>query len=220
MLHRALFLVACIGLAACQGSITSANDQNDSGGSGGAGGSGGVNTTSSTSGVGAAGGATPCDQPDGTSAYEVGTGEKCFQALNDGGELPLIIGPQGGYHVWMAVGCADCSDTVYLKYGILDGETQMPLDGTGNLEAMIELGAEPWPQAAGIIIYMPGLSWNPENDPPPAKGKPVVLWADAYNGDELVHQDKVSLTIGDTVYWDPCADNPNGPNCGLGGGGP
>lgn len=37
------------------------------------------------------------------AAVEVGTGESRFEALTQGQEVPLILGVQGGYHVWMSL---------------------------------------------------------------------------------------------------------------------
>lgn len=76
----------------------------------------------------------------------MGTGEKCFEAVAGGQEVPLMSGPQGGYHMWLAVGCVDCAATVHLKYGARDPATNMPLTGTYDEEAMVPLKGKDWPQ--------------------------------------------------------------------------
>ncbi|MEZ4310514.1 MAG: hypothetical protein R3F14_20925 [Polyangiaceae bacterium] len=140
--------------------------------------------------------------------------------MADNDTVPLMNGPQGGYHVWLSVGCEDCKNPLVLKYGAHDPATGEPFTGTGDLQAAVPLSSGEWPQKAGLIVYMPGLSWDPEYEPPPAKGTHIVLWAKAYDGSTLVHEDEVEVVIGDTMYWDPCEKNPDDPSCGLDGNGP
>ncbi len=212
----AFLFLASLGLAACQGTVSSssANGGGGSGGSGEGGNGGNTGTTSTTTTTTTSG---ACVTPPDVGSFEVGTGEKCFEALADGDEVPLMSGPQGGYHVWLAAGCTDCGTPVHLKYGALDPATNMPLVGTYNEEAMVELGAGKWPQKAGIVVHMPGLSWDPENEPPPAKGTKVLLWADSFTPDGApLHHAVVLVTIGDIMDWSPCIENPNDPACQTG----
>lgn len=209
----AFLFAASLGLAACQGSISSGeSSQGGEGGGGSNGGNGGIGGgTGTTTSTGA------CKTPDPAESFEVGTGEKCFEAVAAGQEVPLMSGPQGGYHMWLAVGCVDCSATVHLKYGARDPATNMPLTGTYDEEAMVPLKGKDWPQAAGLIVHMPGLSWDPENDPPPAKGTKLLLWSEAYDAkDALLHEAQVEIVVGDIVEWSPCAEDPNNPVCQTG----
>ncbi len=54
---------------------------------------------------GTAGPSPPIDVPDtpDTLSVEVGTGVAAFEPLVDGGEVELVFGPQGGFHVWTGV---------------------------------------------------------------------------------------------------------------------
>lgn len=157
-----------------------------------------------------------CDAPKDAGVFEIGTGEECFSRLAANDEIPLINGPQGGYHVWLAVGCKDCGEgSVELRYGVRDPATQMPLAGTGELQEVVPLAGEGFRQAAGIIVYMPGLSWDPEIDPPPAKGTHVVLWVEASSGGQLLHSAEVEVVIGDVQHWDPCEDDPDSESCSF-----
>lgn len=46
---------------------------------------------------------------------EIGTGESSFQALTEGQDVPLILGVQGGYHVWMSLRATELDpDKVWL----------------------------------------------------------------------------------------------------------
>ncbi len=213
----ALLFLASLGLAACQGSVTgsSANGGEGGSGEGGNGGNGGSTSTTSSSSSTSTGPA--CDTPAGAGKFEIGTGEKCFEPLAEGDEIPLMNGPQGGYHVWLATGCTDCGTVVHFKYGAHDPATNMPLTGSYDEEAMVELSGAAWPQKAGIVIHMPGLSWDPMNEPPPAKGTQVILWAEAYTPQgDLWHKAEVLVTIGDIQEWNPCIENPNDPLCQTG----
>ena len=215
-LSRIAFLFAASTLlAACQGSVSSGEPSGGGGGGGsngggGAGGSTSTTTSTSTSSV-------ACKTPDLPDSFEVGSGEKCFERLTVDQEVPLMSGPQGGFHMWLAVGCEDCAATVHLKYGARDPATNMPLTGTYDEEAMVPLKAMDWPQASGLIVHMPGLSWDLENEPPPQKGTKLILWSEAYDeGGALLHKAQVEVLVGDIVEWSPCAENPNDPLCQTG----
>lgn len=217
----AILAVASLGFVACQGSVT-----NGAGGDGGDGGSTGTTTNTTTTSSSSSStststtSTTPCNEPKDMPAFDVGTGEKCFTVVADGDTLPLMTGPQGGYHMWLAVGCKDCGTTVHLKYGARDPATGMPLEGTSDLEAMIPLqdGAK-FLNHPGIVVYMPGVSWDPTSYPPPAKGSQLVLWADAIAADGTAqHHAERLVTVGDEMAWDPCVENPNDPNCQFGKG--
>lgn len=224
MQHRAgtglLFALSFL-LAACSTSVTSSESgggggggstqEGGSGGGGGStgtGGSGGGTTTSTTT--------AACVTPDSPAPFELGTGEKCFERLTVDQEVPLQSGPQGGYHMWLAVGCADCQSPVHLRYGAHDPATNQPLTGTYDEEAMVPLSGD-WPQAAGLIVHMPGLGWDPENDPPPAKGTKIILWSKAFDGaGAVIHEAQVEIAVGDIVEWNPCVEDPNNPICQTG----
>jgi hypothetical protein len=216
-LKLAFVVLASLGLAACQGSVSSSGESGGGGSGGtGQGGSGGSTDTTTTS-TSSTTTAVVCTTPPDVGAFEIGTGETCFEALAAEGEVTLMSGPQGGFHVWLATGCTDCGTVVHLKYGVHAIGSTTPLDGTYDEEAMAELTGKDWPQKAGLVVHMPGQNWDPVTYPPPAKGDKVLLWADAYapNGD-LWHHDEVIVTIGDTMEWNPCATNPNDPACQTG----
>src|SRR5687768_6189451 len=103
---------AAICLLACGSGVDNAPEGDD--------GSGG-HSAATTGGVGAAGpggagpggagsgGSSGCDTPPDPETFEMGTGEHCFARLSANQAVDLISGPQGGYHVWLAIGCADCA---------------------------------------------------------------------------------------------------------------
>lgn len=205
-----LFLAVLLGLSACQSKVELEPTGEETGGSGGSGASGG------SGGSGASGGGESCLSPDNAAAFEVGTGEKCFERLMPNDEVPLMSGPQGGYHLWLAIGCQDCSSPVELRYGVHDPQTNTTYPETWDSQAMIPLQGQGFPQAAGMVINMPGISWDPMNYPPPPKGTHVVIWAQAYEGGALIHEAQVEVVIGDIMEWNPCEDDPQNPNCQLG----
>lgn len=212
---RSWILISTLALSACGGS-TSREEAEAAGGAGGGGGSS-TSTSSGTGGNGGSGGGSGCDTPANPKTFEVGTGEKCFARVLDGGEVPLMNGPQGGYHVWLAIGCSDCAPVTHLRFGAHDPVTQQPFPGTSDTEQMLPLSNDPWAQRAGVTVYMPGVSWDPENEPPPPKGTHMILWSDSLDaGNQVVHHDEVEIVIGDTQTWDPCAENPNDPACQFG----
>lgn len=211
MLRHLLLVSALVGLTACQSSV-----ENPSGEGGHANAGGGGEGGGGAGGSGGTGGSAECAAPASPAMFEIGTGEKCFSRLAASDEVPLLNGPQGGYHVWLAIGCEDCNDPVLLRFGARDPQTGAPFGGMEDLQEMVPLEGAAWPQAAGLTVFMPGLSWDPEGVPPPAKGTHVVLWAEAYDGAELVHQAEVEVIIGDLQEWNPCAEDPDHPSCQFG----
>ncbi|MBK8256166.1 MAG: hypothetical protein IPK82_26290 [Polyangiaceae bacterium] len=201
MFRAAWLSFALLSLAACQNAVESSDGGSGGSGSGGSGGSAG---------------SVECVAPSNPEVFGIGTGEHCFEPLADGAEVPLMNGPQGGYHVWLAVGCQDCGSQVTLKYGVHDVTTGEPLANTYDLQSVQPLKGDTFPQSAGIIVNMPGIIWDPDNSPPLPKGTHFVLWVDAYQNDTLIHKGQVELIVGDIVEWNPCEEDPNNPACGFG----
>jgi hypothetical protein len=195
-------VLASLLLVACSGSI-------GSGGNGGNGGSAG------------AGGSPPaCDPPADAPAFGVGTGEVCYEPVTAGSVVPLMNGPQGGYHVWVGIGCAgDCGGATILRYGIQDQTTgTYVIPGDGELigaAALVDVGG--WREIAGRQAYMPGISWDPTTDPPIPEGSLLRLHAEALDDAlNVLDQASVDFVLGEIVYWDPCSGDPNDPNCQFG----
>ncbi|NUP09445.1 MAG: hypothetical protein HOW73_25610 [Polyangiaceae bacterium] len=201
--YAALALLALAGIA-CGSDIS--DGEGGQGGQGGEGGEGG-------------GGPTPteCDAPDTPGTFEIGTGEACFERISEGATISQMNGPQGGYHLWLAVGCADCGAEIQVRYSLLDPETMMPLDGTypDNIAYAELSSAGGWPQRAGIQMSMPGIEWDIENDPPIAEGTPFILDVEALDPSslEVLHEAQLSLVIGSIQPWDPCDLHPEGECC-------
>jgi len=157
-----------------------------------------------------------CSPPADAPSFAVGTGELCFESVEQGQILPMMAGPQGGYHVWMALGCTDCGSAVLVRYTLLDPTTEEMIPGTYELnEASAPLYGDDWPQAAGIQMSMPGFSWDEEAEPPLPKGTAVLLRAQVFDstGNNQLHDADLQFEVGDIQYWDPCDANPDGDCC-------
>ena len=179
------------------------------------GGQGGAGVGGSGAGAAGGGGASACDPPAEPDVFEIGTGEACFERLSANQPITLMNGPQGGYHVWLAVGCSDCAAPTNVWYGVRDPATGAMLANTYDSQTMVQLAGSPWGQAARIIVYMPGVEWDPDLPALP-EGTPFVLWVEVHEGDVVKHAAEIPLVIGETVVWDPCPENPDDPACQLG----
>jgi hypothetical protein len=154
-----------------------------------------------------------CTPPAETPDFAIGTGELCFTPLADGDVVPMMNGPQGGYHLWLAIGCTDCGEAVQVSYKLLDPETKELIPGTYELnQASAMLGGE-WPQAAGIQVALPGTEWDEESDALPKGTKILMQVTVDKNGAGTVHEGEVQIEIGETQAWDPCDANPDGDCC-------
>ncbi|MFO0546925.1 MAG: hypothetical protein U0271_00990 [Polyangiaceae bacterium] len=217
-LQRLGWMVAGLALhvAACNSKVDNADGGSNDGGSGGSPNIGGAGGDAQGGTAGSGGAPITCDPPANPADFAIGTGEVCFETLTAGQTVPLMEGPQGGYHVWLAVGCSDCGASVAIFYGAKDPTTGALLKDTYESQATINLKGA-WPEAAGLFVPMPGISWDPDNYPPPALGTHLILYAERRdaNGNVLASDD-VEIVIGETQYWDPCSGNPNDPNCQTG----
>ena len=180
-----------------------------SGGGDGAGGQGGEGT----------GGSPPpitCEAPADPQPFEVGTGEACFERLADDAPITQWSGPQGGYHLFLSVGCADCGDSVVVRSSVLDPQTGELVEGSYQNSVLAHLTEwDGWPQHAGVQVTMPGIQWDLENAPPLAEGTPILLSVQLLAVDEstVLHELDKPLTIGPTSSWDPCDLHPEGACC-------
>lgn len=154
-----------------------------------------------------------CEAPKSPAAVEIGTGELCFQRLDDNAAIPLMSGPQGGYHLFLALGCNDCGASVDVVAEVLDATTMAPIGSP--TESIRDLTSGDWPQVAGIQVSMPGFSWD-DTDPPPAEGTAILMHVviKSADGTKVLHDETKPLTIGPETDWNPCDANPDGPCCG------
>jgi hypothetical protein len=209
--------VALITAAACSNGVAGS----DTGGGGSAGASttssagGGGATSSSSSGGGAGGGKPTCADPEGPQAFEVGSGATCFERLTSGQTVPVMAGPQGGYHIWLGVGCAECGNQAILRYGVKDPATHDWYAGTHENDAVVPLDADGWHQTAGLQAFLPGIAWQMGSELP--KGTHVILYAAVLDaGMTIQHEGEVEVVLGDTESWSPPCDSSS--NCGTPGG--
>lgn len=190
-------------LAGCGTNLTEGDDGDEGG--------------NAAEGGGGEGGGGGCSKPSGTGDFALGQGEDCFEEVVPGQQVPMFAGPQGGYHVWLAVGCGDCGSSIHAKWGVRDPATGSMLAGTYDNEAVLDLYGDSWRQHAGIVVGMPGLQWDVENDPPLPPGSAVVVWLQILDdGGAVVREAEIEEVIGQTQVWDPCAEDPNDPNCSFG----
>jgi hypothetical protein len=155
-----------------------------------------------------------CDPPANAGAFEAGTGEMCFERIEPEGSVPLMAGPQGGYHLWLAIGCTDCGPDVRVRATVSDASTGEEISST---EHFAELVGGEWPQLPGIQISMPGSSWGgeEEEDARVPEGTALTMRVEAVSdeGDAILHEVEIPFVLGDTVSWDPCETNPGSDQC-------
>ncbi|WP_437681839.1 hypothetical protein [Sorangium sp. So ce131] len=159
-----------------------------------------------------------CRPPDNPAVFEIGTGETCFTRVEDGATLPVMAGPQGGYHLWLAVGCRACDATIRLRYAVKDPATGDLFPSTAAQEGMVPLGAGEFRRAAGLPALLPGGVWAP--DAVLAEGTRVLLEAEVRDDSGATqHAARVEVVLGATEVWSPPC-NPDPETCGAPGGPP
>lgn len=210
------FLGAAVALTtaiACSSVEAGSGGGGNTTGSGAAGG-GTTSSSSSSSGSGGSGGGPACVDPPDPQVFEVGSGQTCFERLTPGQTVPVMSGPQGGYHVWLGIGCADCGDHAILRYGVKDPATHDWVAGTHENTVVTPLDPAGWHQFAGLQAFLPGVHWDPTSALP--KGTHVLLSATVLDDAMAVkHAAEVEIVLGETESWYPPCDT--GPNCGAPG---
>ncbi len=98
---------------------------------------------------------------------EVGTGESAFQPLEPGASVNIVAGPQGGFHIWMAVRTRPPvkPEGVELVYRVVDPDSRREISLNG-MRARLEENGE-WLELAGLL----GLVPRPED----VSGRDVLL---------------------------------------------
>ncbi len=216
VLGSALVAIGAVGTVHCGSSV----EEMGAGGGGGASSS----NTATTSGAGGEApdgggdGGPACADPASPEVFELGTGEKCFERIAPGQVLPMMAGPQGGFHLWTAIGCGDCGGEVPVEIGVKDPATATWYAGTAPQKLVIPLDPSGWHQLAGLTSFLPGTTWDPATQL--VKGTHVILAASVLDANgAVVHFAEVEVEIGDIEYWNPPCD-PDPATCGLPGGSP
>ncbi|AUX42350.1 uncharacterized protein SOCE26_037800 [Sorangium cellulosum] len=205
------------------GSASAGGSAGDGGGSASAGGgSAGDGGGSASAGGGSAGegggGGGGCRPPDNPAVFEIGTGEACFRRVQHGATLPVMAGPQGRYHLWLAVGCRACGDTIRLRYAVKDPATGDVFPSAAAQELVVQLGPGEFRRAAGLPALLPGAIWNPDVVLP--EGTHVLLEAEVRDDSGATqHAARVEVVLGATEDWYPGCD-PDPETCGAPGAAP
>lgn len=149
-----------------------------------------------------------CTLPSDLADLELGTGERCFERLGADLVVPQMEGPQGGYHMWLSLYCADCPAEVLLETQLVREDTQEVVSGlTTTLQPVA------FETVTGVIVALPGSPWDPES-PPLAEGTRVILSATLKTpSGALLHEAEDTRVLGAFTYWDYCASNPEDPCC-------
>jgi hypothetical protein len=111
-------------------------------------------------------GAVPVDDTDHEATLELGTGTWRFEPIEDGQEVPLIRGAQGGWHVWLSVRASGLESST----GRLVVELQPGDDSTPPEASSVGVQLDP-PDAEGRRSY---LGWAAIlSNPSCAMGRPL-----------------------------------------------
>jgi hypothetical protein len=174
---------------------------------------GGTLTLLGLIGCGGSSGSGSCATPESPAVFELGTGETCFERLSPGQTVPQIAGPQGGFHVWTAIGCGDCGAETIVEFGTKNAKTKAWLQGTPEKQK-VDLGTGDWGQHAGLTAFLPGDVMNAPDEQLP-EGASILLSLRALDpkGNEL-HAAEIPLVLGKLEQWSGCS---TADTCGTSG---
>ncbi|AKT40519.1 hypothetical protein [Chondromyces crocatus] len=144
-----------------------------------------------------AGGALGGDEgPRNVEDFEVGSGDRAFEALERDATIAIIAGPQGGYHIWLSVRCTACGPELLLTYGVEDAESGAPMTSAQGLQAWtVLLDAGSFREASGIVAYLAS------RDVEAYVGRRARLWARSFTDDGTPLEDEAEATIRGIESW-------------------
>ncbi|MFN3197344.1 MAG: hypothetical protein ACE366_02830 [Bradymonadia bacterium] len=158
------------------------DDGGDESSPGGAGGMGGV--AGGGSGGGGSGGTSM--MPDAAmGSIELGTGFRSFESLEDGQEVPIIAGIQGGFHIWGAIRGEhfDGSEVRMLFELVQDGEV---VGGANYIDFIT-------PDDDGIYEYPAVAVVFDEANPNLYEDKPTLMRVQLTDAEGQVLTDEITL---------------------------
>ena len=159
-------------------------------------------------------GSGSCDAPESPAAFEIGTGEICFERLTAGQVVPRIAGPQGGFHVWTAVGCGDCGAEAIVELGTRTAKTKAWLLGV-PVKQKVDLGTGEWGQHAGLTAFLPGdTTLAPDEQLPEGAHVILALRVLDAKGNEL-HAAETEVVLGELETWSSCSTEATCGNSGF-----
>jgi hypothetical protein len=101
----------------------------------------------------------------------VGTGEEGFQEIGSDGVF-VQQGPQGGFHIWIALRCQNLGPRITASYGVDDLDTMQPVSQP-NMKRVVELDyTGSADETAGLYGYLDSQL------APDLSGHNVKLWAE------------------------------------------
>lgn len=133
--------------------------------------------------------ADPCDRP----TVEVGTGADAFTPVTEGDAIPIIFGPQGGWHLWGAFRDTGLDPVVTVSYTIRRAADDAPLSDSLFTVATVRDG-----ECAGTFAGLQGVLTLEHVDHAPEDNPETLL-----DGVEVVLrialEDVAGLTAADEV---------------------
>ena len=132
---------------------------------------------------------------------EIGTGETCFTSVAANGNIALIAGGQGGYHMWIALRCRHCAGAQLVRYGVIDDSTGAWVMGDHQQEMVDMLGTGDYFEIAGIQAPMPGDSFSEDTK---YLGATLRLWIEMNVAGETVEREVTVVADHIEYWWPPC----------------
>jgi hypothetical protein len=122
----------------------------------------------------------------GAPSVEVGTGAASFIAIEPGGSVPIVSGPQGGSHIWISARTRGLGPSALVEYGANDMETGELLTWKG-LRQVVALGAG---EGGGEVHGLTGFLDDP--NPAGSAGRSARIW--------ILVTDDCDKSMGDEVH--------------------
>lgn len=129
----------------------------------------------------------------------VGTGEDAYQPVAKGSTIPLMKGPQGGFHLWIALRCDGCKDLAVVEFGARDGASGELLSYPGLQQRVA------FPIGGGVDDVSGLVTHVTSTDPDDYVGRSAVLWASLRADPEepAFAEASADVAIGDVEVWNP-----------------
>jgi len=145
-----------------------------------------------------------CSAVDGAAeelpAALLGTGDKCYVPLESNDTVPIIGGPQGGFHIWVALRSAGLGDEVIASYRVLDTADDSAITLSDPIERIVELCpiGEGWNEAAKLYAQLDAFTIDEVGH---FVGRTIRLGVTLRNSASASASAEATLKLGPVVKW-------------------
>ncbi len=121
----------------------------------------------------------------GDAQLQVGTGDFAFVPVAEGDPVAIVLGPQGGYHIFISLRARGINNSgLRMEVGVLDAETRTSLSAETSIRGRMSPAEDDW-------VFRPALLGILDVPPQQIHGTDVILWGRVRDANGTVIENEV-----------------------------